>query len=411
MLERTPRSLLCLHSFCSECLDQLRRNNVIECPTCREVTQLKSGEVTELKVNFILGKMKEREQVQAVSTKDMKTSVQICQICEKTEALYSCDGCCKYLCLVCREQHDDMQVFTGHTISDIDTREDQQICEYHGEDITHLCRQCISPLCIKCMFIDHTHHKNHFMKFTDGIGAINCDLQEKVKLYISELDKTFETTKEKYELVKELKTELENRKAFHVKKVREASKVLKQLEDHDEMFQVIEEQYCNKLYQHTRIVRSINQVNDCLINKSKSSKIFLHNYQNLNKTVNGFLLGVNVKEVKYCIPFTLASPLSSNLVNQTVQENRDIKHLEVSKIQLDINSSAEICCRSQIAFIGNDVLLPSYNKPYRVMRLNKEGQVVARYYPKLPKRFMELQSMKKIFTLYRKWQYLLYHMD
>ena len=36
--------------------------------------------------------------------------------------------------------------------------------------------------------------------------------------------------------------------------------------------------------------------------------------------------------------------------------------------------------REQIDFIGSDIVLPTYNKPYHVVRLNPQGQVVDRYY-------------------------------
>ena len=258
MLDRAPRSLHCLHSFCTECLDQLNRNSVIECPTCREVTVLKSGEVTELKVSFMLGKMKEREQAQGASMKDQKIP-KVCQICEKT-ALYKCDECSNLLCLICRGQHDDMDVFRGHCVSDIDESEEQPMCEKHGEQITHLCRECISPLCMKCMFLDHTFHKNYFVSFMDGIERINADLQEKVKSQIQKLDETFETNVNNFEIIQEIKTGLEKRRTFYLETVGEATKLLKQLEEHDKMFKTIRVQYYNERNQHTKTERALNHV-------------------------------------------------------------------------------------------------------------------------------------------------------
>ena len=50
MVERTPRGLQCMHSFCEECLKQLIKNNKIICPTCRKPTELKENNVKEFHV-------------------------------------------------------------------------------------------------------------------------------------------------------------------------------------------------------------------------------------------------------------------------------------------------------------------------------------------------------------------------
>ena len=127
----------------------------------------------------------------------------------------------------------------------------------------------------------------------------------------------------------------------------------------------------------------MNHVHQLLAMNCNTMKI-LDNYQNLTQAANQFLLKAKGNKMTYNVPFTLFPPLSGTLVNPTVNLKEEIQHIEVSKILLDIKNSDEICCRSQIAFIGSDVLLPSYNKPYRVIRLNQEGDVVARYYPKIP---------------------------
>jgi hypothetical protein len=53
--QRVPKTLLCAHSFCERCLLAHARGAAsIECPTCRETTQLPGEGVAGLKNNFAL---------------------------------------------------------------------------------------------------------------------------------------------------------------------------------------------------------------------------------------------------------------------------------------------------------------------------------------------------------------------
>ena len=52
------------------------------------------------------------------------------------------------------------------------------------------------------------------------------------------------------------------------------------------------------------------------------------------------------------------------------------------KLLTHIQESDDINCNYDSAFIGSDILFPTNNQPYHVIRLSKEGEVVDRYYPK-----------------------------
>ena len=154
MLNRKPRSLLCLHTFCEDCLNQLIDNNKIRCPICREITELKGNDVKELKVNFHLLKMKDIGHKPQSNTKanpkcKKNDSKSMCQICETKPPVYKCKDCPSLICESCKSGHNDM--FEGHAVFNM--------CQIHREGVTHLCKKCIFPLCMKCGVLDHKEHK------------------------------------------------------------------------------------------------------------------------------------------------------------------------------------------------------------------------------------------------------------
>lgn len=55
---KDPKTLPCLHSFCKDCINNLRQEkagkNSYPCPICREVFQLPKDGAGDLKTNFCL---------------------------------------------------------------------------------------------------------------------------------------------------------------------------------------------------------------------------------------------------------------------------------------------------------------------------------------------------------------------
>ena len=377
MVDRSPRSLSCLHTFCTECLDQLINEQRIECPTCREITELKTNNVQELKVNFLLCQMRDREQKQAqASNKETQSSPDkprsMCEVCQQIPAIFKCKDCLQLLCGTCKKRHEEIQEFKHHSVFDL--------CQEHQQAITHLCKQCVRPLCMRCMIIDHTEHKDHFAKYDQGIAelqSVTKKLRNDIKKEMNKADICVKETDRKYQALIEIESGLTERRKQCEAQLTECNDFLKQTENKKQIYKKLTETFNQGRNEWTVAAASLNG-----LISSKSG--FCEKYMNIKQKADQCVRDMKkVMDVKYTLPpFILAEPSSGQIVKKMTAEHRMKKDLKVAKTLITIEKSDEINCDCDAAFIGSDVLFPTSEKPYHVIRLNKEGEVVARYYPK-----------------------------
>ena len=376
MMGRSPRSLSCVHTFCSECLDQLINNRKIECPTCREITELKTNDVQELKVNFLLGQMRDQmnqrdqNQKQAASNRSTSSSSDItssmCQVCQQTPALFKCKDCPQLLCEICKTRHGDIHEFKDHSVFDL--------CQKHQEGITHLCKQCVHPLCMRCMLLDHTEHKNHFVKYDQGITELQNDakkLQENIKEKIQKADINYKEIERKYEAAIEMESGLTDRRKQLLAQLKECDELLKETEIKKKLYKDLNATYQKERNQYTVAAASVNG-----LITSKSG--FCEKYFRIKQKADQCLRDMKkVMDVEYTLPsFILAEPSSGELVKRITTEHM-VKNLKLVKTLIIIQKSDEINCGWDSACIGCDVLFPTWDEPYHVIRLSKERDMVA----------------------------------
>ena len=139
-----PKILGCAHSFCQLCLigivstgssykygpnGKLAKDEV-ECPSCREITLIPGGKVSELKTNC-----------------NLKTLVNVVSEDEKKIAR-------------------DAILSRKRTRPSVRVGKAPSLCTFHGRQLEYYCLECFEPLCPKCI---GTGHKGHDFKDIDEV--------------------------------------------------------------------------------------------------------------------------------------------------------------------------------------------------------------------------------------------------
>ena len=348
MLERTPRMLSCIHTFCEECLSQLIQNKTIHCPVCREITELKQNDVKELRVNFLLAQIKDAQiKPKEATTKAAKVKSK-CQICEEGDPVFKCKECSNILCNRCKDSHGKVPEFQSHTVLGL--------CVKHEDGITHFCKKCVRPLCMKCMLLDHQEHAEQFVSYDAGVKGLLKQaetLQNKITNAIHSVDTYLEEEKAKLKTAADFKVYLLKKKDEYLSKIKQAEDQINEIDIKEKEFGDMEQKCANNKDNGMVAMAALKS----LVNNSGICDKF-----------------DKIKEKGEKALAELKEPLRKHL---------DIagKKLHISKLLFTNKQSDTFNCYQQIVFWGSDVLLVYNVKPYHVVRMNIKGEIMTRYYP------------------------------
>lgn len=175
----SPRSLPCLHTFCSDCLESYIKKSIgnngqrfFSCPTCdMEIDvpndALRGQYSTSFPMDNFMGKLVEL--VAAMSF------TKTCDICERREeniiSQHWCMDCFDALCDQCCKVHVHGKTTSNHVVfrseelrqmplENLMKKKNKVPCGKHNETITLFCVDCREPLCVQCMAVSHRRCEN-----------------------------------------------------------------------------------------------------------------------------------------------------------------------------------------------------------------------------------------------------------
>ena len=155
---KNPRLLKCGHQFCEVCLTNILKQSPkgeIICPTCRDVTKPKLGDVTTLPrstlhqyIQELIFQLPQKEVLGKTCTKcKAKEPTRHCSVC-KEDLSYMCDGCFA--------KHQKVPSFAKHETVPFDPL---LVCSEHQHKMVEcFCHDCMKMVCPECIFDLHGDH-------------------------------------------------------------------------------------------------------------------------------------------------------------------------------------------------------------------------------------------------------------
>ncbi|XP_038054645.1 E3 ubiquitin-protein ligase TRIM71-like [Patiria miniata] len=173
---RQPKLLDCLHSFCLQCLQELRQSQdpsgtKLTCPLCRCETTLKGSGVADLPNNFAFSALVEEVTMQEKLLEGQGSDIK-CQACdEENQAISRCMDCDHFLCQECQKAHKRMTAMKSHKIYTLAQLQSGKIvyksklrdevpkcCKHPDQNLNVYCNSCEQVICTTCSVLDHAKH-------------------------------------------------------------------------------------------------------------------------------------------------------------------------------------------------------------------------------------------------------------
>ena len=252
MLDKNPRSLLCLHTFCTDCLKKVMKGGAILCPTCRKSTTVPDNDINNLVINFML------QEVKAHLDEVHSSKALFCQLCLAERAVLKCQECIELLCEDCSIKHSKVKTFKDHILF--------KLCPKHKESmITHLCMKCVQPSCSKCVMMEHLDHEADIETFDEGMKQIKESISQfeaDIDVKVQAIRKWKGEDNEKLENVKRTISKVKDIRQYYLQKVKEAEDVLGILDKEKQKGQEQQKKYEVKMNEFKTLKNALKRPED-----------------------------------------------------------------------------------------------------------------------------------------------------
>ena len=191
----------------------IESKNII-CPKCKQNAKI---DIKNYKINLYDCKNKhsiknivlnDYEDIQLINEDKL-----ICGICNKkvndNDDFYFCLKCQKNICLICKQNHDNIHIIINYNQKDYS-------CAEHNEQYISYCCNCEKNMCMMCEDRHNGHNIIYFGKIMPKKENILNDLKElrininKFNIYLNEIITKINNMKEKMEILYKINSDIVN---------------------------------------------------------------------------------------------------------------------------------------------------------------------------------------------------------
>ncbi|XP_033760272.1 transcription intermediary factor 1-alpha-like isoform X3 [Pecten maximus] len=214
--KRVPRVLLCLHSCCSSCLDDLTVKREVECPKCKTRHESSNESLTDFPVDSA-----SRNFIDFLRVQRKPTEIPCTDCPDEEFAETFCKECFAFMCGVCTNAHKRTQLTRKHVITSVDDLQDYGLDEFHRRDTcvkpghedqvyTFYCdrRGCDKPVCTLCAVCDHNQTNGHLIR---NLSDVYEDSKTVVESVVRELNTKESPVTESIDILQRLLDDLEEK--------------------------------------------------------------------------------------------------------------------------------------------------------------------------------------------------------
>lgn len=167
--------LPCLHSLCFECLNMIKVNDKLQCPTCN---------ITHSVSNIDITCPRDYNRVDLMDFVKVKHSLMTvkCCACPSEIATHRCTQCAEFLCNECQKAHVRVNATKNHSLFELaELKKSNNVeafcrpltCSEHPDiALNNYCTKstCHKPVCVHCVIESCGETNNHKIENIDSVA-------------------------------------------------------------------------------------------------------------------------------------------------------------------------------------------------------------------------------------------------